>query len=301
MDNIQNNIIDILNVINNYIVYIYPGLISLIVYSFIQGKPFEENKNTIIKSVAISFLYIILLQELIVFKPGDISGRDIKAHLILILSAVIFPYVLVKITGLKITKSFIRKIGIKSNVKNNPLDIALEYEKSVYISAYLDDYNVMYAGWLRNHTSDINEAKYIMLSHYVVYRYLEELNKYVEVYPNNEIDVSLAAKKNMQFICDKVTNRAVEEVMRNEWERRKDSNESGYSAEKKGKKHAKANKKEETIEETMRSVAKIKDDIIKEVCEKSVEQQRVDGKGQDWVILEQSKITRYEIIFKEEH
>ena len=56
---------DILQILNNYITYIYPGLLSIFVYKYIEGRKFEENYILVIKSIAISYLYIVFLQKVI--------------------------------------------------------------------------------------------------------------------------------------------------------------------------------------------------------------------------------------------
>ena len=54
-------ITDILQILNNYITYIYPGLISLFVYTYLEGKKVEENSIIVLKSIAISYLYMVFL------------------------------------------------------------------------------------------------------------------------------------------------------------------------------------------------------------------------------------------------
>ena len=41
-------ITDILQILNNYITYIYPGLISIFVYKYLEGKKVEENSIIVI-------------------------------------------------------------------------------------------------------------------------------------------------------------------------------------------------------------------------------------------------------------
>ena len=60
-------ITDILQILNNYITYIYPGLISIFVYKYLEGKKVEENSIIVIKSIAISYLYMVFLQKVIQF------------------------------------------------------------------------------------------------------------------------------------------------------------------------------------------------------------------------------------------
>lgn len=45
-----------------YIVYIYPGIISIYLYNFFKAKKTKDTQAFLIKSFAISYLYNLLLQ-----------------------------------------------------------------------------------------------------------------------------------------------------------------------------------------------------------------------------------------------
>lgn len=54
-----DDILKIIDSIATYIVYFYPGYISLYVYHFLKAKTLKDEKGTIAKSIVISFLYKI--------------------------------------------------------------------------------------------------------------------------------------------------------------------------------------------------------------------------------------------------
>ena len=51
-----DDILKIIDSIATYIVYFYPGYISLYVYHFLKAKTLKDEKGTIAKSIVISFL-----------------------------------------------------------------------------------------------------------------------------------------------------------------------------------------------------------------------------------------------------
>ena len=48
---------EILKLITQYLVYIYPGLITYVIYRFAMARNIDESKNTLIKIITISFIY----------------------------------------------------------------------------------------------------------------------------------------------------------------------------------------------------------------------------------------------------
>ena len=50
-----DGIIELLEIVKRYIIYIYPGFLTLVIYRFAMYKSVEENKNTVVKSIIILF------------------------------------------------------------------------------------------------------------------------------------------------------------------------------------------------------------------------------------------------------
>ena len=50
-----NEILRVLDSLAKYIVYVYPGYITIYIYRFLRAKCVDENKEILIKSIAISF------------------------------------------------------------------------------------------------------------------------------------------------------------------------------------------------------------------------------------------------------
>lgn len=185
-------------VLQNYFVYLYPGIITIFVYRFIKGWEVEENKNLVIKAIVISYLYVLLLQQFIYVDLIKEKNIPISFHVFLILISIILPYLWWKFLNFSCFKCVMKRFGISTNIYDNPLDIIRAYESSVWLKVYLED-GVRYSGYLRNYVSELERARYMMLSQYRVAHYSQEKNVYEQIYP---IDDGIESKKDW-VILDK--------------------------------------------------------------------------------------------------
>lgn len=161
------NIEDLIMVIKEYILYIYPGFITLMIYRFIIAKNVEENKNTLIKSIIISYIYVSILEEI---TQIDVSQFMILHHIVLLIVACIVPITWNYFFKSSIVTKILRIIKIDTNVHENILESLRAKEQGLWIRAYMDDYGIMYEGSLRSHESDPNKEQQIVLSGYRFYR-----------------------------------------------------------------------------------------------------------------------------------
>lgn len=167
---------ELLEIIRLYIVYVYPGFITLVIYRFAISKSVEENKNTFIKSIIISYLYT--LPFFLIFKIEPIKFK-IWHHIIIALIAVIVPISWNLLVRQSWFKYIIRKIGIRTEIYDNLMDIMFYKENAVvWVRAYMDEQKVMYEGSLRHYESDINRQQQVILSGYRMYNYNENTKKY---------------------------------------------------------------------------------------------------------------------------
>ena len=96
------DILFIIDAIPSYIKYIYPGYLSMYIYWFLRGKTLKDNNYVIIKSIAISYVYISIIHGFsnIEFTSCFTNSNsllfryEILINVILILASVIFPYIL---------------------------------------------------------------------------------------------------------------------------------------------------------------------------------------------------------------
>lgn len=177
---------ELLKIIEQYIVYVYPGFITIVLYRFAVFKSVEENKNTFIKSIIISYLYAIPVGYFSGIEPPDF---EMCQHVVLLVISVIVPLAWNQIIHLGIYKKIIQKIGIKTEIYDNLMDIMFYKENGkVWVRVYMDEQNLMYEGSLRHYESDINRKQQVILSGYREYHYNKATHKYDEMFYNYETD-----------------------------------------------------------------------------------------------------------------
>lgn len=155
---------EILKLITQYLVYIYPGLITYVIYRFAMARNIDESKNTLIKIITISFIYNKILSVIFKTDPVDFCSW---IHVLLIVIACVIPIAL----NILIKNNWINKplkfIGLDTEIYDNQMDILFRKEKgSVWVRVYLDEQNIMYEGALRNYESDLSKEQSVILSGY---------------------------------------------------------------------------------------------------------------------------------------
>ena len=132
-----DDILKIIDSIATYIVYFYPGYISLYVYHFLKAKTLKDEKGTIAKSIVISFLYKICVDRF------QISS-EIAYHFCMIGVSTVVPYiahVAQKSDALKEVFSF---LDIQTSMDENEIDVLDDGEISPWLKVYLRNDKFVY-------------------------------------------------------------------------------------------------------------------------------------------------------------
>jgi len=174
---------DILQILNNYITYIYPGLISIFVYKYLEGKKFEENGIIVIKSIAISYLYMVFLQKVIQLDLNIPKLTKILPHVVLLIASIVLPTILYKIVNSKWFEKIQKWFKISTRRSSNPIEIALSKGEIPWVCVYMDELGIRYEGYIRNYVKDVERATYLMLSQYKISKLDEKSREYKQTYP----------------------------------------------------------------------------------------------------------------------
>ena len=177
------NITDILQILNNYITYIYPGLISIFIYKYLEGKKFKENNIIIIKSIAISYLYIVFLQKIIHLNLNIPKLTKIFPHIVLLSVSIILPIIFYKCVNAKWFEKIQKWLNISTRMSSNPIEIILSKEEKPWVCVYMDELGIMYEGYIRNYVKDVDRLTYLILSQYKISKFKENTNEYAQTYP----------------------------------------------------------------------------------------------------------------------
>lgn len=167
-------LISIINILPQYVCYIYPGYISLYLYYYFHSLTLDESKAKVVKSVAISYLYIIVLKEVIkqinripyIEVKNEISGVLFNVFLIFI--SILIPYIsYILEKKCKILSSVKRKLGINTSFAKNEIEaLQRKYNDTIWIYVYMKDSKIMYEGSLTEKEMEESRTKFFCLSKY---------------------------------------------------------------------------------------------------------------------------------------
>lgn len=176
-NSIQNSIQDILQSLELYFIYIYPGFITIFVYLFTKAQRLKEKKYVIIISVIISYVYVVIYRW--IRNYDKLSQFTVKDHVIILAISILVPIIWHRISLSKCLECFFREIKINTTIETNVWDYIHSRDregKGIVLKVFLDD-NIMYEGSLRYHESDVSKKQTICLSGYR--RYEKKDGRYI--------------------------------------------------------------------------------------------------------------------------
>lgn len=152
------------------------------IYWFLRGKTLKDNNYVIIKSIAISYVYISIIHGFsnIEFTSCFTNSNsllfryEILINVILILASVIFPYILYRAITSDIIKQVFKKLKIDTTLYDNEIEMLADFDKGAWLCVYLKNDNVVYEGSLGMKELEDGKRKYICLTNY--YKYILDDN-----------------------------------------------------------------------------------------------------------------------------
>ena len=159
------------------------------IYWFLRGKTLKDNNYVIIKSIAISYVYISIIHGFSnieftsYFTNSDFLffRCEILINTILILVSMTFPYILYRIIISDIIKQVFKKLKIDTTFYDNEIEMLADFDKGAWLCVYLKNDNVVYEGSLGMKELEDGKQKYICLTNY--YKYiLDDNGKPMEPY-----------------------------------------------------------------------------------------------------------------------
>ena len=265
-----NDFLDIILYLARHFYYFYPGFITLVWYGFLKSRNFKENKESVVKCLVISFVYVHFLLPLIdttVFafinaRFGTCFTTKQNKDLVLIVVSVLLPYLWWIIQDSKLCRIILGILNIPTCIHDNPFDFAFSKEPCVWVRAFMDEKGIMYKGYLRHYISDLEKMQYIMISHAECYDIAEYAQKKEEQDEDEQLE---SANLN---------------------------NEADSSSEEPQNTTNEKKPKKKLFSGIKAWFANIKNKLAKKSSENG---------SQEWVILDRSQISRIEIMFEDEH
>lgn len=170
-------LIKFIDIIPQYICYIYPGYISMYLYYYFHSLTLDETKAKILKSIAVSYFYIIILKAIFekinclkfITVISDISG--VWFNFFLIVLSILAPYIIYKIEKKEVLLDMIkRKFGINTSLSKNEIEVLQKkYHDTIWIYVYMKENNIMYEGSLTEKELEISRTRFFCLSKYRKY------------------------------------------------------------------------------------------------------------------------------------
>lgn len=185
---------DILEIIDNlpqFVVYIYPGAITIYLYLFFRTKKIEENKGMIIKSIVISYVYITIMNNFI--KPKNELNKNIE----LIIISVVIAYLSYRFIESKVIAKILMEIKIYTAINDSPIELLRESkEDKTYLCIYIDDSpNLIIEGFLKEYETEKDKESFVILSQYAIKEWnRQEWNKVKDYFGEDEEKVLVFLK-----------------------------------------------------------------------------------------------------------
>lgn len=157
-----DDILKIIKAIPEYITYIYPGYLTIYCYYFLKGKTLKESNSIAIKALAISYIYIGVLDF---SKIASIMIRNI----ILIIMACLTAYLAYRVSRSSIIITVFEFFKITTRYYENEMETLAEFDKGAWLIVYLKDDDVVYEGSLGIKELEEGKRQYISLDKYRKY------------------------------------------------------------------------------------------------------------------------------------
>lgn len=157
-----DDFLKILDSIANYIVYFYPGYLTIYVYYFLKAKTLKDEKGIVAKSVVISFLYKTCLDRLNI-------NLEMTYHVLMLCSSVIVPYIAILIQESDALKDLFEFLKIRTSFKDNEIDILDNGDFSPWLKIYMQNEKIVYEGFLGSKELEEGKRQFISLKKYRKY------------------------------------------------------------------------------------------------------------------------------------
>lgn len=184
-----DDILKIIAALPEYIKYIYPGYLSIYLYLFFRGKTLKDNNYIFVKSIAISYIYIWLIQWLgqsvFLSKIANVvffnAPRELKQNLCLLLVSAFIAYIFYRIAISNQICKILERFKIRTTFYDNEIEALADFDDGAWLVVYLKDDLVVYEGSLGAKELDPDKRQYICLNSYYKY-FLNDNGKPQEPY-----------------------------------------------------------------------------------------------------------------------
>ena len=199
----QEKTLDIIQNLSIYVIYFYPGTISLYVMNFLEAKSLKEDTAYVVKIFAVSYLYNLALGRFIAYKDNMLLY-----NIIVIAISFIMPLVVFKIKFSKWFSSVCLAIGIRTCMTGVPFElIKSNGEEYTCVKVYLKDNRYVYIGYMQNYEYEKNSENFLILTGYKKYSIKEDgfKEKQLENHPADNCNEKVYIKCDEIKVIEKIS------------------------------------------------------------------------------------------------
>lgn len=199
--------------IASYVIYIYPGIISIYVYNFFNARKTHTTQAFIIKSFAISYLYNVIMGK--VCPAIKIGVNGIRYNLMLIVISFAIPYGLYRFKNSDIFARICALFKIGTSVTEVPFELLGDKEENyTCLKVYLKDIPYIYIGYVSEYEYESESDKYVILSGYKKYLVTKTSEEKILVdnessQCNEKVYIKLADIKLIEKIAEERANKEI--------------------------------------------------------------------------------------------
>ena len=165
----------------SYIVYIYPGIITIYIFNFLYAKKTKDTQALIIKSFAISYLYNLFLMRIFdssCFERYNIQKKYVRYNIILIIVSIIVPYIINKFANSDLFAQLCSLLKINTSITDSPFELLGDKdEQYTCLKVYLKNEPCVYIGFMQEYEYENEENKFLILSGYRKYFIDNKMNE----------------------------------------------------------------------------------------------------------------------------
>lgn len=179
------DIISIINAIPKYITYIYPGYITIYVYTFLRAKHIHDTRSVILKSIALSYIYLMF--------AGKISwASELFETFLLIGISVLVAYLAYIASKSEYVQNVLKTLGIQTTFWDNEIEALQGFQDGAWLVVYSENGDAVYEGSLHLKELEPGQRQYISLTKYRKYMIGQDgrpVEPYISDYESDEEEV----------------------------------------------------------------------------------------------------------------
>lgn len=168
----------VMQTLTSYVVYLYPGIISIYLYNFFMARTTQNTQAFVIKSFAISFFYNICLKEIIIKINIPSNEVSVIYNIYLILISFLIPYCCFRLKMSKVLSIICNKCKISTSVTNVPFELLGDKEENyTCLKIYLKSDPCAYIGYLGEYEYEEGHERYVIITGYKKYLILSDMQE----------------------------------------------------------------------------------------------------------------------------